>query len=915
MKIFALPLVLLGLLVPLVHADQTRTSEKPETWLFVRTTPPEAQVFLDGKQLGTSTDLFPVQSGVHKLVVKLEGHQPQTQTVTIPAGEVTRVVLKLKKRPKTGGSNAVPERPAPDSASPDDKDAVAAIKKLGAELKLRSDATVSSLSFEGTQVADADLALLRKLARLHGLDLSGTQISDAGLAHLKDLPHLERLGLNDTQVTVDGVKRLKQARPNLQIFHNEYPGPGQPGFDVAEGTARMVDLQVRLGADKRAWKVGEIPTFQVDVCNGAKDKLYDTFGRRVIHHLRFDGRWYRNSDSVRKRQLVLPPGEELNRLGISLRPELWHREGTPNTPQLTPGKHVVWVAFVGTLGAGSERDGGKPVRAVSNAVEIEILPAETTAEAVPSGEPKLLPRKLFSARHGAGAGILAVAFSPDGLRVAAVDEQGKVMLCAADSGGQLWGRPVLTPEEKKLLLYEERQGRIHTAAIAFSHDGYTLAVAADPVVRLYDAQSGRLLRALEDKQLVEQIKALKRPPATVSRELELLKAVPHAHGRVYSVAFSPDGTLLATSGSHLIRADGSSVINAENATPGKLKLWDVKTGELKRDLGEHTGPLRSVAFSPDGKTLAMIGTHPPSWTSSVRLWDPQTGAVKSVLPIAHGGISWSVALSPDGELVAACALVSESNPGDPGGLQRLGRVCKLLVWNARTGALLRSRPVPGLASLSFSADSQTLATGVDGRGVTLWDPQTLEMKGEIAQPTDLPRDLKGTVCVAFSPIGSLLAVGAEDAKQGGFLTVWDLGQGDDRPTPPAERAFLTVAKGRGEHCVLDLASGQMLPMSEEALRDLGVFTRIGKGDLMYDDMIHCLRGAQVKCLDEADLRASKGKRYQDVTSIAPSTIPCRMRITTAEGKQFDVTILPPRSPRDKGWHLEYRPAEPPAGTE
>ena len=209
MKIFALPLVLLGLLVPLVHADQTRTSEKPETWLFVRTTPPGAQVFLDGKQLGTSTDLFPVESGVRKLVVKLEGHDSQTQTVTIPAGEVTRVVLKLKKRPGTGRSDAVPKPPGP-AQGPDDEKAVAKLNQLGAKLKHGRDGKVKSVSFEGTPVTDADLVHLRNLAALEELDLSGTRITNAGLVHLETLTGLEDLDLSGTQVTNAAVKHLNK---------------------------------------------------------------------------------------------------------------------------------------------------------------------------------------------------------------------------------------------------------------------------------------------------------------------------------------------------------------------------------------------------------------------------------------------------------------------------------------------------------------------------------------------------------------------------------------------------------------------------------------------------------------------------------------------------------------------------------
>ena len=379
---------------------------------------------------------------------------------------------------------------------------------------------------------------------------------------------------------------------------------------------------------------------------------------------------------------------------------------------------------------------------------------------------------MYSASHGADAGVLAVAFSPDGKTVAAVDEAAKVILYNATEprqttsldtgmgglGRQIMSLDLLSPEEKKLLLNKDPRQQIHSGAVAFSPDGQTLAVGGGPVVKLLDVATGRPQRALEDKTLIEVIKKL----GENSEQLDRLAAVPHAHGYVESVAFSPDGTLLATSGGHIIEASG--------ATPGHVKLWDAKTGELKRDLGEHFGGVRSVAFSPDGKIMASAGTHTPRFTSSVRFWDPQTGTVKRVLSISRGD-PWSVAFSPDGRLVACGGIVSEpyAFPG------------MLSVWNALTGTLLRHRILPRpVASLAFSPDGRTLATGEDRRGVTLWDPETLEPKSEIKPATDVPRDLTGTVCVAFSPSGNLLAIGAKNERHG-FVTIWEIGEPEDSP--------------------------------------------------------------------------------------------------------------------------------------
>ena len=88
------------------------------------------------------------------------------------------------------------------------------------------------------------------------------------------------------------------------------------------------------------------------------------------------------------------------------------------------------------------------------------------------------------------------------------------------------------------------------------------------------------------------------------------------------------------------------------------------------------------------------------------------------------------------------------------------------------GDLLFNRSMPGLVtSLSFSADGRTLASGSDGQGVTLWNPETLEPKGEIQLSGDSPRDVQ----VAFSPTGAALAVGTKNEKQG-CLTLWEIGQ-------------------------------------------------------------------------------------------------------------------------------------------
>ena len=77
---------------------------------------------------------------------------------------------------------------------------------------------------------------------------------------------------------------------------------------------------------------------------------------------------------------------------------------------------------------------------------------------------------------------------------------------------------------------------------------------------------------------------------------------------VTSVTFSPDGLVLAGA-------------IADAAAYGRIRLWDVRTGEGLHTLLGHAGSVGSVAFSPDGLMLASGG-----WDDTIRLWDVRTGA-------------------------------------------------------------------------------------------------------------------------------------------------------------------------------------------------------------------------------------------------------------------------------------------------
>jgi WD40 repeat protein/transcriptional regulator with XRE-family HTH domain len=221
---------------------------------------------------------------------------------------------------------------------------------------------------------------------------------------------------------------------------------------------------------------------------------------------------------------------------------------------------------------------------------------------------------------------------------------------------------------------------------------------------------------------------------------------------VTSVAFSPDGRTLATGG------------------PSGARLWDVATGRQRGktlDVPE-VGPIgvSSVAFSPDGRTLATGGP------SGARLWDVATGRQRGktldVPEVGPVGVS-SVAFSPDGRTLAT---------GGPSGAR---------LWDVATGRqrgktldVSEVGPV-GVSSVAFSPDGRTLATG-SLSGARLWDVATGRQLSRLFATGDT--EAMEAYVLAFSPDGRTLATGAPNG-----VRLWDVVTGRQTGNP--------VDNGRG----------------------------------------------------------------------------------------------------------------------
>jgi WD40 repeat protein len=202
---------------------------------------------------------------------------------------------------------------------------------------------------------------------------------------------------------------------------------------------------------------------------------------------------------------------------------------------------------------------------------------------------------------------------------------------------------------------------------------------------------------------------------------------------VRSLAFSPDGTQLASS-----------------ARDYKTFLWDLSTGKY-RVIDHHNS--YTVAFSPDGKIVATGR----GWGLS--LWNSETEELRLLDVAPDYGHGIDVAFSPDGKLLVT---VSGS----------------VTFWNAATLEPLEAGPgwARSTNCVAFTRDGKTLATGHDDRlegrstldrVVRLWDATTRRERGAL-------RGHSGTAAaLSFSPDGRLLACAA-----GTMLWVWDVSSGE-----------------------------------------------------------------------------------------------------------------------------------------
>jgi WD40 repeat protein len=287
----------------------------------------------------------------------------------------------------------------------------------------------------------------------------------------------------------------------------------------------------------------------------------------------------------------------------------------------------------------------------------------------------IAPRLVRSLSNGENSSVLSLAISTDG-EILASSSGKEIKLWEVETG-------------KLLRTMSGHGGDVRTLAI--SPDGEAVASGSgDGTIRFWDVETGELLDTLADAGWVTAVGFSDRGNKLLSSATERsLQVWDVWRGRsLYSlngigpIAFARNGNLAATGG-------GRSAI----------RLWDVPAGQLLRNIAIPSSKegVTAIALTEDGETLV----HAISESNRIFVWNLEAGEIRHTLN-GHEGEVEAIVISPDGKLFA-----SSSEDGT------------IILWDLASGRKLKA--MEGKGAIVFSPDSETLIGVGEDNQIQVWD--------------------------------------------------------------------------------------------------------------------------------------------------------------------------------------------------
>ena len=400
--------------------------------------------------------------------------------------------------------------------------------------------------------------------------------------------------------------------------------------------------------------------------------------------------------------------------------------------------------------------------------------------------------------------VEAVAISPDGSTYASGDWNGQVKLWDAESGAELHsmshgqyvhavafdptGRWLATgSSDHSIHIYEVDSGELlqtlygHIDAVVsvrFSADGNQLLTAGfDNTARLWDLSTGEQEQTLtghswwvwaaefspDDQWIVtvsQDGKAMVWQRGANGEYQPLTEFAKHS-GPIYAAQFSPDGQTIATAG-----YDRRVLLwNPDQVQPVDIARRldnEADPPSPYEELAQHEGPVRALAFSPDGSQLVSGGQD-----NVLRVWDLATAQERAVLR-GHASHVRDCVFSPDSLLLLSAGRDQQIKLWEP---DSYGESLTL-------GASARTQQGDAVLAARFSRDGKLIVTANRDRTATLWDAEQ-EASQQTPHQAPLQTFAEGHDFLAssavFSADGTQLATGAGD----GTARIWDVATGTE----------------------------------------------------------------------------------------------------------------------------------------